>query len=1430
MGGLDIGRVAEIIVTTAAGKGLRGSGYLVAAGRVLTAAHVLTDAVAVRVRFDADRPGERVLDAEVVFTNVAIDVAVLSVAAVAGGPARFGRVGERDAVLRCSAVGFPAFKLREDEDGSRYRDSEHVQGTCPVLSNRREGTLDLHVPAPRGDWDGMSGAVAFSDGRIVGIVVIHHPADGPGRLAVSRADRWAERLSADERKTLEKLLGTELLPDRLPDVLVSTGSGRTRTGFEELLRDIAPPELLGREAELKDLVTFCAGREPYRWLRGGPWVGKTALVSWFALHPPRGVIPVWFFITSRLAGQADVAAYTEALVHQLAWLAGREPSSHTSPIARDVERRQLLREAAEHVAEDGGTLLLIVDGLDEDQSARLGSGVSIASLLPEHPPDNVRVLVTSRPNPALPLSVKPTHPLRRCMVRWLDSTHVARNLEDQARFELNQAFAGDAVEKDIVGLLAAARGGLRPEDLRELSGQALYAVRHRVDSVFGRILRSRSTVAGEPAERRYLFAHETLYEAAVHTLGPDIHPYRERIEEWAESYRRRSWPEDTPPYLLESYVPMLAENGDTARAMALATDAARHHRMRAITGSDAAAFAEIDAVRRELRRKNPGDVGDLAVLTATEDTLSRRNALMPANIPAIVARLGQLRRAEGLARTVVPPSYRPMAKARALAAVARVMAERGEPRAVGLALESERLARGIMEDGRPLPAYDVYAVFRDAATALAGAGLGERARGMVGSLRTVLLYGEFDGDVEYGPSPPFPRFSHERRLASREAAMALVDVSAALRGRDALLAADILDEAEQGAEEEAHASGRVQVLAKVLRACSGSDRERHCRVLGRIERTVTDPAADALQAADTLSAAAVALHDVLPERAAHWAQELSRRFTSGSSTEREWTRTNTGQIAYARTIQTLTALHMIHHAQTLIDAYVGGEELNHRFRRRWEDPTSSEDPMSWAVLRNDSLAAIACAWARAGHADKAREALQQRRRPGLFGEVGTETRKAVACALAASGLVAEAEKWANSMPGTLAAMAERLCERDRDQAERLVESAMNRYSPIIGYADTAFFEALAGALAACGDQVHAERLARRAVGRTARALAAVAPAVGGGRAARLTADAREFADRPYMDSNDGRDKGLAAVADALARTRQQDAALSLLAKFVQDMESMDQWGRLISDDPGRRLNTIRIPLVSSLWEWAPTAAASLADDVERDWDDKTGPVSHILFHTSHQREYSVDLMARLIAAVGDRDMPRSRRLVGKLKSLSLPDDERIRSETWVLAAMAVATTEPDHAEALLLRADARLREYTPDEPLTPRSLNVRAVSHAAAGDYETAEELAERIPAGRERATCLASVAALLVGLPDDATLVHLDVLSGSRPHLLRLGADLLGPPTAADIEDRLRRARRLVAKAMASEEWYHALPVLAQLDRDAVRSVGAVVFSHLDL
>ncbi|GGS98880.1 trypsin-like peptidase domain-containing protein [Streptomyces cinerochromogenes] len=261
--GLQKERVAQIIVEPPDGgpgdgersSASRGSGYLVAAATVLTAAHVVRDVTRVRVRLPSDRPEGREFTANVRWRHDGIDIAVLTLVApdrarIEVAPTPLGRVGEHDRPLPCSAVGYPLYKMRDDPAG-RYRDAAHLHDTtCAPLSNSRGGTLELNVPVPpagpgsaQSPWEGMSGAAVFSGGRIVGVIGQHHAWEGPGRLDAGHVGRWAELLGRD------------------------SGDGSAAEGGEALLRDLeALLRQSLRHADLPDVVPQAAG--PRRLPRG----------------------------------------------------------------------------------------------------------------------------------------------------------------------------------------------------------------------------------------------------------------------------------------------------------------------------------------------------------------------------------------------------------------------------------------------------------------------------------------------------------------------------------------------------------------------------------------------------------------------------------------------------------------------------------------------------------------------------------------------------------------------------------------------------------------------------------------------------------------------------------------------------------------------------------------------------------------------------------------------------------------------------------------------------------------------------------------------------------------------------------------------------------------------------------------------------------
>ncbi|WP_062349351.1 S1 family peptidase [Herbidospora yilanensis] len=637
--GLTASRAAEIIVTLPDGTGRRGSGYRIGTTAILTAAHVTREAATIRVRCEADTPAEWTVGATVLAVHEPLDLAVLAIDRSDAVPGvSYGSVGgtwgDVAAVVACEGLGFPRFKLREDE-ASSYRDLAHFTGSVPILSNRRSGTLEIRVDVPppdaeRSPWEGMSGAPVFSAGRLIAVITDHHPAEGPGRLEATRLDS----LYGTDSDDLRAALGLPGSRTALTSVLSSSPITDAMEVHWAEVRSIAPRELLERSEELTALLEFCSGREPYQWWQAGPWSGKTALASTFALQEPSGLRVASFFVTARLAGQSDAAAYTAAMSMQLAEIAERSVPAVGNPLPFLAEK------AAARCAERGQRLLMIIDGLDEDS----GTKPSIARLLPPRPPDNLRVLVLSRPHPGIPGDVPSDHPLRSCRVHHLAPSPFARDLEVAAREELKDMLQGDDTGYDIAGLITASVGGLTATDLAELTGVRPSEIGWRIESAFGRSLGSRSHRGQAEV---YLFAHETLRRVAERTLAADLPSFRARLHRWADRYRDAGWPDDTPAYLFAPYGRLVAASGDRDRLLGLATDRARHERMLALTRTDHESLAEVAAAKQAL--SDESSLVPHAVLSVEWSRLTERGARVPGELSAVWVGLGELSRAARMA-------------------------------------------------------------------------------------------------------------------------------------------------------------------------------------------------------------------------------------------------------------------------------------------------------------------------------------------------------------------------------------------------------------------------------------------------------------------------------------------------------------------------------------------------------------------------------------------------------------------------------------------------------------------------------------------------------------------------------------------------------------------------------------------------------------
>lgn len=498
-----------------------------------------------------------------------------------------------------------------------------------------------------------------------------------------------------------------------------------RSGYIDQVGDIAPTQLLDRDDELAELAAWCVGGdEGYVWWQAEPRAGKSALMSWFVLHPPPKLWVVSFFVTARYAGQSDSSAFTDELIDQLAAITRQQLPPATSARERDRLRRQLFEAAAAQAAKTGRRLVLLVDGLDEDCGSHHGSGLpSIARCLPKHPGGAVRVIVAGRPDPPLPADVATDldHPLRQCRVRTLAASPHAQQVMQLAQAELDQLLAADPARNgglgyQILGLVTASGGGLEHRDLHELTGRPMFEIDRLLRGAFGRTIAGRTAAHVERGV--FLFTHETLRTQAIDRLGPrTLAAFAARLHTWATNYQHQGWPADTPAYLLRGYPRMLASNDNLDRLIALATDRRRHDWMLALTGGDGAALGEIIICQEHILARSEPDLEAALRLSVPRNHLTRRNASIPTSLPAVWAALGDPVRGEALARSLSGPS----SAGQALAEVARAVAAAGDHE------RAESLARSLDPPWQPQALAEV-------ARAVAAAGGHDRAEVIAESL------------------------------------------------------------------------------------------------------------------------------------------------------------------------------------------------------------------------------------------------------------------------------------------------------------------------------------------------------------------------------------------------------------------------------------------------------------------------------------------------------------------------------------------------------------------------------------------------------------------------------------------------------------------------------------------------------------------------
>ncbi|MFB7076458.1 NACHT domain-containing protein, partial [Streptomyces sp. NPDC056308] len=704
---------------------------------MLTALHVVTDATGGWLQHVTVRVGHPQFGAEPVERSAQVcwpdprdgvagdnapDVALLWLhepVCVEGGPVRWGRpVGTLP--VGFEGAGFPLFA--SDGDTPQF---EYLRGRLSVVATTLRGRWVLDTPvwpaersAMRRPWAGASGSAVFCGGRLVGVTVEDDQGMGWRRLYAEPVHPLVH--DAGFADLLERFCGQEHLP-----VVEEVRGGRAvpRSGYLREVEQWAAVDVFeGREDELAAMAAFgtAPDEEPsthrgyWRWLAEA-WSGKTTLLARFALNPPAEVDPLAFFITQRSAGQSDRTAFLAAMQRQLREYLHDKDVECTEP-GQFLETLEL---AAKQAQAAGRRLVLIVDGLDEDTGVKSASSAySITALLPRTLPPGVRVIVAGRPNPRLPSDAHAEHPLRDGMVNHaLLASPAAHAARERAEADLEMLIGQGGLTRDLVGLTAAASGGLSAADLAALTSSSTRMVELALGGATGRSFQHRPAQwtlnnDGSSAEL-YSFAHQALLEGARNILEHQMDAYRGRIHEWADDWRRTGWTAGTPEYLLLGYPQALRQLGDTTRLTNLATDATRHERIWQTTGTDTEALAEIaDAFR--LQAPDP-DIPACLLLNHRRHKLEQATTNTPDDLIITWAHLGHIRRALSLLR-VTPRESAPQ-----LLGQIYTIAQ-SESESASLVTET---ARGITD-----PADRVHAL-ASVAEALAGAGRYEDAAALV---------------------------------------------------------------------------------------------------------------------------------------------------------------------------------------------------------------------------------------------------------------------------------------------------------------------------------------------------------------------------------------------------------------------------------------------------------------------------------------------------------------------------------------------------------------------------------------------------------------------------------------------------------------------------------------------------------------------------
>ncbi|MEU4483208.1 ATP-binding protein [Micromonospora sp. NPDC023966] len=333
----------------------------------------------------------------------------------------------------------------------------------------------------------------------------------------------------------------------------------------------------GREPELDELVKFCTTDDEHRLLVVGErYSGKSALMAEFFVNAEApDVVRLGYFVPPNQRQDARSEAMVRHLVRQAHLLTTGEELHIDS--GNPGRLRELLATCVGQARQDGRSVVLMVDGIDEDVSSRLQEQ-TMMSVLGELSVPGLKVIVSAwsdrTPEAAAgwrQLTVRRTEYVAECL----------KQMEAELESLFDQAFA-----RGILQYLTFGFGAFQADELAQLTGGSVRAIRK---TLFGSEERVFSAVR-EPGEAdRWAFAHPKYAEVAraLFDESAGAWPAGEltsaaavsaeaetevRLEAWAGSFRNAGWPTETPRYLLTHYPESLAERGDLTRLCRLLFD------------------------------------------------------------------------------------------------------------------------------------------------------------------------------------------------------------------------------------------------------------------------------------------------------------------------------------------------------------------------------------------------------------------------------------------------------------------------------------------------------------------------------------------------------------------------------------------------------------------------------------------------------------------------------------------------------------------------------------------------------------------------------------------------------------------------------------------------------------------------------------------